>query len=66
MSTLSVLALTLAPLGILSYVVIRRMSAYNVNEAQVRLCHQITYTGDVDFKSSFFDYCLPVLTFIPD
>ncbi|PFX29831.1 uncharacterized protein LOC111324361 [Stylophora pistillata] len=32
LSGLSVLAITLAPLGILSYVVIRRISAYNVNE----------------------------------
>ncbi|KAL9985212.1 hypothetical protein ACROYT_G007586 [Oculina patagonica] len=34
MSALSVLAITLAPLGILSHVVIRRMSGYNVNEVQ--------------------------------
>lgn len=35
MSGLSVLAITLAPLGILSYAVIRQISAYNVNEVQV-------------------------------
>lgn len=34
MSGLSVLAITLAPLGILSYAVIRQISAYNVNEVQ--------------------------------
>lgn len=37
MSALSVLAVTLAPLGILSYVVIRRIPGYNEHEVQVRL-----------------------------
>ena len=37
MSVLSVMAVTLAPLGILSHVVTRRIPGYNENEVQVRL-----------------------------
>lgn len=37
MSALSVMAVTLAPLGILSHVVTRRIPGYNENEVQVRL-----------------------------